>query len=261
MSEYIKKFKIDKYASFNREERFWCFLLSHTLLTKSNARTKILEFLEDEKIKLNTKNLEVYIETAILRDYWHYLKKLDEKNKTTEFKDMKRYIFLKDILSNKDHLNDVVIDIDEIEKEENEFFKTVKGNIVNPSRWTEKKILCISDQDKQKKLFYIKWAFNAKPDIMLMDEKSFVFIEAKLESKEDKYKIKNTDIEATQTKIQGIIADIISKYIFKNKNYKLILLSKDSGDLNWEQVKKEIMKSSSGIDNFTKKSFENTPYI
>ena len=55
------------YQEMNREERYFCFLLGHALLTSSLFRDRFCKL-----IGLPNEGLEVYPEAAWLRDYWYW---------------------------------------------------------------------------------------------------------------------------------------------------------------------------------------------
>ena len=115
---------MDRYASYNREERFWCFLLTHSLLSSKNIRNKILTKIKEVgHIGLDENNLKVFIETAIIRDYWFTLGK--DKKPRIEF--IKKLFNVVGIENNIDIENERL------------FYTTDKRNqIASPSRWAEK---------------------------------------------------------------------------------------------------------------------------
>lgn len=236
---------MDRYASYNREERFWCFLLTHSLLSSKNIRNKILTKIKEVgHIGLDENNLKVFIETAIIRDYWFTLGK--DKKPRIEF--IKKLFNVVGIENNIDIENERL------------FYTTDKRNqIASPSRWAEKYMKKFDDNKKN--LLKIKWAFNAKPDIMLMDDESFVFIEAKVESKESDYKGSIfSDIKSKQTDIQELIVKIIVETIppfNANKKGKAIMLDKKGNGLIWSEIK-NIITFDAEIDNFTKECFKVT---
>ena len=96
---------------------------------------------------------------------------------------------------------------------------------------------------------------------MLIDDESFVFIEAKVESKESDYKGSIfSDIKSKQTDIQELIVKIIVETIppfNANKKGKAIMLDKKGNGLIWSEIK-NIITSDAEIDNFTKECFKVT---
>jgi hypothetical protein len=63
------------------------------------------------------------------------------------------------------------------------FFTNSKpGKLWNPGHWNKSAI----ESSGLKELLKVKWAFNAKPDIMIISNGHVILIEGKLESREGK---------------------------------------------------------------------------
>ena len=63
-----------QYFKFNREERFYCFLFAHALLSSNDMKFNFSQLCNSNfGINFNSNALEVYIEAAILRDFWNNL--------------------------------------------------------------------------------------------------------------------------------------------------------------------------------------------
>jgi len=172
---------IDKpYFKVNREERFYCFLLCHSLLMSEIVREGFTNLINHKIGKiLDVRDLEVYIEAAVLRDFWYDLgnpKKYDDKTHS------RRQELLLYLLKKFVNLPKTVIDIND---NDYDFLWTKKSpkKLWNPGHWNE---TCIKnnkagiEKEQVDKLCKIKWAFNAKPDIMLVSNNHVVLIEAKL---------------------------------------------------------------------------------
>lgn len=235
------------YYEINREERFFCSLFAHALLSSAVIREDFKNLVYSKlNIELNPRNLEVYIETAVLRDYWYDLgdpKKYSEK--THQF----RKSLLKEILRYFKIPEEIIYNYD--------FFWTTpsRNKLWSPGRWSKGKIEQTKlDQLLQFKLIKLKWSFNAKPDIMIISENEGLLIEAKLESGEGR----DSGAGYNQREIQDLIAILIKEFIpaFKNSEFRNISIEispKDKDGISWKEIL-DILKKSK-IDEFTKKCF------
>ncbi|MFC2066843.1 hypothetical protein ACFLUO_07340 [Chloroflexota bacterium] len=241
------------YIEVNREERHYCSLLAHALLSSEIVREEFAALVSEE-VKLDPAQTEVFIEVAALRDYWHALYDGNPRlyNDTTS---ANRKAFLEEILT----IYDIPIDI--IGKEKLFWTKGIGSKLWNPGHWTipeiEKPKLGHIDQLKK-----LKWAFNAKPDMMIVSNNQAILVEAKLESGEGKY----GDDGIGQREIQETIGELMPKLIipaFEDIVFHNMLLAKKLPkdnewqlSITWKEIIEIIMKAKAQLDAFTVNNFE-----
>jgi len=232
-------FSEKSYFEVNREERFFCFLLAHSLLTSGHVRQGFVELAQRKcNVGLDSNKLEVYVEAAALRDYWRdlgdpieYSNETHERRRSVLKLILDKYILPEDILDKHD------------------LFWTSTKKLWNPNHWSEKAL----EEAGLKELIKVKWAFNAKPDILLVSPESMLVIEAKVESAE------GCKVETTykQLEIQELIIDLWKRLIpsFKNREIKLALLNVSSSHekipvIQWSEIIELILGSD--VDEFTR---------
>lgn len=160
------------YLSINREERFFCSLFAHALLASSAYRNRIVEIVRHRTgVALDPDTLEVYLEVAALRDYWSELG--DPKKYSDETHQKRRAIL--DAIMEMESLDPGIID-------EYPVFWTDQSNskLWSPGRWNVRSL----EEANLGTLKRVRWAFNAKPDVLLLSRTAGLVIEAKLESGE-----------------------------------------------------------------------------
>jgi len=152
---------------------------------------------------LDASSFEIYFEVAALRDYWHALGKTDEDyNKITH---PKRRDVITTILEDLDY-DPAIID-------QYGVFWT-NGNIGSgklwcPSEWNISELRQI--EKSYNDLVSIRWCFNAKPDILIVSNKSAVFIEVKIESGSGRSNSGYDQLEI-QIQISDLMNQLIPKY-------------------------------------------------
>ena len=164
------------YSAINREERNLTAILYHVLLLKDNLGRFLaliqcpFEVLESE--------MGIFLEYAYLRDLWFQI----------EDNDTKRGLILELLKpTNKDDLQRMSV------WEFNRHFGAVPRPssiyIQSPGLWSVPRFdRTIEDNNEFLKVCMFKWAFNAKPDIVIHASRDeAVCIEAKLESVESHY--------------------------------------------------------------------------
>lgn len=184
------------YAMVNREERFFCMLLAHCLLANDGARQGFSKVVEENQeipsLFSASPDLAVYVEVAALRDFWRQLGNPNSKDADLE---AKRLRFLHKALDWANTLDLAgakgcePIPGDLLEKSAGSPFWTEGGKsthvakLWSPARWSLKR-LEESPLSKScaKRLMRLRWAFNAKPDILVLEGRSGLLIEAKVES-------------------------------------------------------------------------------
>lgn len=228
------------YSEVNREERFYCALYAHSLLHSVNIRERFCKLIENEYgLHLDPQDFEIYLEVAVLRDYWN---DLEDPKKYTNETHLKRLSLLKKILEDQG-IKESLID-------ESGFFWT-KGNprkLWSPGHWRNEGIKATGLDALQK----IKWAFNAKPDILIISKSICLFIEAKVESGIGQYDGEGSNQLNTQELISRLLKLLVP--YFKEKEFRNILLTMDGRNgISWINILDTI--ETNDIDSFTWKCF------
>lgn len=179
------------YVDVTREERLFCAMFAHALLMSPLARQRLNAMARERwAVDLNPDTLEVYVEPATLRDYWH---NLGNAMKYTEDTAERRRAVIEAILA----LNDKPLTT----LDAHDFFWTTSAHlkIWSPGRWSEDAL----DAADLGVLRTVKKAFNAKPDLLLVSGQAAILIEAKVESGEGK----KSATDERQLQIQQNIID------------------------------------------------------
>lgn len=165
------------YAEINREERNLAAILYHVLLLKDNLQRFLT--LIDCSFEVNNAEMGIYFEYAYVRDLWFNIGDNNDKKQSLICK----YLDLKNTV--------------EISKKSVPQFNTYFGAVPTPSKkyiqspgqWSLQKYNAnIKDDYDFLKVCMFKWAFKAKPDIVIHTSKDqAICIEAKLESPESFY--------------------------------------------------------------------------
>lgn len=234
-------FNDKEYFTVNREERFYCALLAHALLTSGTFRTAFSNLLNTRtEVILDPESFEIYLEAAVLRDYWN---DIGDASVYSEATHRRRKEVIEEILSFQDLPSSLIC--------ENDFFWTSRNRrkLWSPGRW----VPSLTDKVASKRLWKIKWAFNAKPDIMIVSNSFVLLIEAKLESEEGQ----DTEKGYKQFEIQQLVGRLMKQLIpsFKKFTFINIVLSKNDSKqgISWNEVLTLI--EASGLDEFTQKCF------
>lgn len=158
------------FLQINREERFFCSLLTHGLLTSEALRGQFYRRVHQATgilLRADLGQTEVYSEVAWLRDHWRNLG--NPLNWTSQLEEERIAFLIRCLAPLGRGLADV---------EHRSFFRTAGKvpKVVSPGRWP---LVALRDD---KALQALKWAFNSKPDFLLVDGSRAVIIEAKVES-------------------------------------------------------------------------------
>lgn len=236
-------FSENTYSEVNREERFFCFLLGHALLMSRQVRLGFTELAQRKcSVTLDPDKLEVYVEAAALRDYWRDLGDPVEYSKKTHNsrKAVLELIFEKYSIST-----------DVLDKHDLFWTASEKKKLWNPNHWNIEALKAAGLDE----LIQVKWAFNAKPDILLMSPESMLVIEAKVESPEGC----KADVEYKQFETQKLISELWQLLIPGFQNRKLVnaVLNvssslEDIPVIQWSEIIDLI--SGSDVDEFTRKA-------
>ena len=220
------------YYMLCREERNLCAILYHLLLLGDNLNALLklaqIEWVADSKT-------EVYIEYSFLRDIWKIA--LDQEVKRR---------WLLDTLGYPQHCSLRTVPYNEFNKYFGASPKTSDKYIQSPSTWSMKLYNANVDNDKFSKITNLKWAFKAKPDIVItLPGKGSLCIEAKLESGEAQYPIRAAErtifkrrelCSVGQIDVQRLIFDLLGihaqfRYLVKRKGGKA-----NGSVLTWQEV-------------------------
>jgi hypothetical protein len=157
---------------FNREERFFCAFVMCAL---QNNPAKISDMLQLKR--LITGNVEIYIESSVIRDHWMNMGKPNQKSEQAKNElNMARENYLK-ALCRKLGFN-----FDDIR--EREHFKSANRYIQSPGNWKD-----LAKDDVVG--FQLRAIFNMRQDIMIIENNNLHFIEAKLDSANSREQVEN----------------------------------------------------------------------
>lgn len=228
-------FTTPSYNEVNREERHFGFLFGSAIIHNQEFAQRIFDrynsiFGSD----LDANSFDIFFEVAALRDYWHALGKTNEEYSIITHP--KRRIVLNSILENLDY-DPAIID-------QYGVFWT-NGNIGSgklwcPSEWNINELKEIFGSGN--KLVSIRWCFNAKPDILIVSNKSAVMIEVKIESGSGRSNSGYDQLEI-QEQISNLMNQIIPEYTtrtFHNSSLtlhdELSIRGKKIHGITWSEV-------------------------
>lgn len=210
------------YYEINREERNLAAIFYHALLLDDNL-SRFLKTISCH-FTVNSEEMGIYFEYSYLRDLWYNIKGGNEEKRELIYR------FLEP--SN----------IAELKSMDTFQFNKYFGAVPNPSRkyiqspgnWSISKYSeTITDNNEFLKVCKFKWAFNAKPDIVIhTSNDSAVCIECKFESSEGSYPTKPTEMVEFQHRGLGLVSQTsLQKYVLEellgiNTQY-IFLVQKD----------------------------------
>ena len=228
------------FIEVNREERFYCALFGHALLSSQLVRVRFASLARTRfQLSLDPDNLEVFLEVSALRDYWNDLG--DPKVYSAETHHKRKGVLVS-ILQ--------LMGIPEKAIDAHDFFWTSEQHIKlwNPGRWKQKGI----EQSGLDVLLTVRWAFNARPDILIVSGSDALLIEGKLESGEGR----DEDTGYGQYDIQEVIVRLMQSLVpqFNDTRFQKTVLSLNRPDgITWKEVSNLI--EGAGLDGFTQRCF------
>jgi len=228
-------FRGGAYLQVNREERFFCFLVGHVLLAHRAARAAFVELVQGSHpdCALDPDDLQVFVEAAALRDFWNDLGDPVAYDEETA---RRRRAVVDGLLAHVG--SDVSVD-------DHDLFWTspARAKLWSPGRWSVAALKAAGLQE----LLPLKWAFNAKPDFLLVSPGGALLIEAKLESgigRAEGY---------DQLQVQRLIAELLTALVpaFGGVPVALTTLGTSGDDgLSWADVFGAL--DVPGLDSFTR---------
>jgi len=233
------------FAEVNREERFYCFLIAHAMLSSQPTRQNLVELIRNRNgIVLAPEQLQVFVEAAALRDYWNDLGDPVIYDEQTH---LQRLRTLQIILA------EVGVSPEELDKHDVFWTSAARKKLWNPGRWDIEALkatgLIPTGQQSERKnstLIDVKWAFNAKPDLMIVSPGTVLLIEAKVEAGEGR---EGSGYE--QYRIQELITKLLKLLVprFAVSNFRNLVLARRAGDLSWADV---VATVTDDVDQFTR---------
>jgi hypothetical protein len=244
-------FNDKQYFQVNREERHFGFLLMAAIIYDESFRKQFFELINErinQKLFLDYNNFDdIYGEVAILRDYWNDLGDFKGAENSNETNNRRKAIieqFLEYFNIAKDIIGKYLM-----------FWtgEIGKSKLWFPGKWSFEGIEIIQDEKclKNRELLRLRWACNAKPDLMIISGRSCLLIELKVESG-----VGTSNFGYNQEETQDDILKLTKLTVpyFNNMNFKKIMLTKGKGgDINWDEIK------SMMTDELSVKHFENMP--
>lgn len=189
---------LDKFHESVREERLFCAVLYHLLLSgSSNLRVfvdAINEQLDrDQQLPHFGDDASIYIEFTYLRDSWYALGRNNDQKRSVIFDLFSR----SPVLAQLAPLTfPAATDCGAF----NERFMGPRGlriqsDLAYPGQWPVKALReSFRDPEVFRELCRVKWSFNIKPDLVVLGAGSKpVCVEAKLESREGSYPTSNEE--------------------------------------------------------------------
>jgi hypothetical protein len=175
----------EPYFQFDREERHYAAILFHILNHEDNAELALRS--ADRNWNLNKSEFGIYLEYSYPRDLWNKFEVKTESNKR------KRDVIIGMLASQG--FDTTRLTAHTQEEDFNRFFIGRRGSreyVESPANWSltqlARSLPSESDNKDLVTACMIKWAFRAKPDIVIhADCKRALCIELKLESGESSY--------------------------------------------------------------------------
>ena len=222
-------FSQKKFYEVNREERNYGFLLFSSLIYDKKFYEDFMKLLKNKGVIdfFEEKEIDIYAEVALFRDYWFDLG--DHKKYTNELHQL-RLDVIKRILSIMNINSDIIDQYD--------LFWTGKigeSKLWYPGRWEISKMKDAEQNENitNHEILRIRWAFNAKPDILLKSSSKALFIELKVESGIGENQ-EGYNQEQTQNDIMKYVQEIIPEFS-NNKIERLVISQNEPGSIKWSE--------------------------
>jgi hypothetical protein len=227
------------YSQVNREGRFYCALLAHALLSSKEMREEFSRMVRNRRrVNLSPSNFEIYIQAAVLRDYW---RDLGDPNVYSDETHQKRLSVLHTILEDRG--------VPESAIEEHDLFWTTaeRNKVWMPGRWPEQALR----EAGLEELIPVKWAFNASPDLLIVSGRYVMVVDASLDPADGV-----DSRQEGQQELQELIAHLIHLLVPQYRRADVVnfrLSREPSADMTWSEAA-DMIKSAK-LDSFTKRCF------
>lgn len=230
---------MQSFLESNREERFFCAVLLHVVLSPSPSQRRVLSALaEAAGTSLNADDVECYVEVAALRDAWYALG--DHKKWTQGLYEARRDLLLALLESPAAcAYAGTQRDFESLLHAHSFFWTSGPGRkLVSPGRWPLAAISSISSEvlGGSENLKALKWAFNSKPDLLLLSGRAGVLIEAKAASGFGG----NNQTGFAQQRVQQLIAELfplVTQGLVAEPLRRITLTNKESqASVTWRQL-------------------------
>lgn len=220
-----------------REERFFCAVLLHVLLTPSRSQEAVLSIINAAAggPPLSTANLEVFVEVAALRDAWYALG--DHHHYTGVLHDARLEV-LHGLLRAACGFTGDKSELDTLIQQHDFFWSTPKKvKLHSPGRWPLKGLQSATAVAPYARLRQLKWAFNAKPDFLFLSGGHGLLVEAKAASPFGSNQTTGYDQESVQDLIaelfpvftRGLVTAPLRRIAITN-------VAHDAGNLTWSEI-------------------------
>lgn len=223
----------------NREERFFCAVLLHVLLTPCGSQERVLAALNEAAgTLLQAEDVQCYVEVAALRDAWRALG--DHKKWSQDLYAARRELLR--ALAASPAAADYKGSPDDFEHlvQKHSFFWTSGpgSKLVSPGRWPLAAIQSATQNvlGGPENLKALKWAFNSKPDVLALSRGEGMLIEAKAASGFGG----NGQTGFDQQRVQQLIAElfpIVTQGLVRAPLRRITLTNKQGqASVTWQQL-------------------------
>jgi len=165
------------YYQVNREERHFGFLFMSALALNLDTRRELVAYINSTiGGTIDPTQIDVYAEVCLFRDHW---RALGDPTKYSSGTHSRRLQIFSRMLE--------AMELDPAMLESEPVFWTGRpgeSKLFYPGKWHKDKINNAEKAHglRAKELWRLRWACNAKPDVMIEDPENVVFVEIKVES-------------------------------------------------------------------------------
>lgn len=219
-------FNDKRYSEVNREERQYCALFAHSLLASHACRERFAALVKQRtNVSLDPSDMEVYVEVAALRDYWRDLG--DPSGYSPETHERRRAVL--GVIFETLSLNASLIEAQAV------FWTREVGTtkLWHPGRWDLSKL----ETAGLGALKLVKWAFNAKPDMLIWSPSGGIILEAKVESGEGRDSVSGYEQLETQKLVAKLLRALVPCFASVDLGVAALQLRRNSErDFTWADI-------------------------